>query len=727
MNASLKNANRLTLTVVSVKYESAAFTIFEGMPKTEKQSVTVTTSQSVKPGSKVVVDGRFINHPKFGRQFKATTLVAYLPDSKEELIAYFQSGGVPGIGKLLALELIKAFGDDTITVIEEEPWRLRAIKGIGTDRAASIKAVIAKERSYAKLLKFIEPYDVELSQAALIHHHFGMNSVDVTKAPWKLREVKGVTNETIRQLSKGVSGNDEQLQKDQVTAHLNRMLALGGHTSILLSDLHAAVEKEMKTFADSTMSGSDLNALLPGTAVTYDYAGESYVTTEQCFKRDKWIADQITYRQSRPRRVSFVADADILSTLVPEQRVAYQALCENPDTLLVGSSGTGKTTVLKAFVQTVLLQDSNLKVSLCAPTGKAASRLSDGIGLPALTIHRLLGSKGPNGWTYHHKNKLDCDLLVIDELSMLDAFLFAAILSALPPECILLMAGDRDQLNSVGPGAIIRDLLDSHCLPVAGLYEPIPFDPRSPITQTAREALQALPLSLPYADEANPEASFQISVETDNEVSEKVYGVLSSLTIPDRLKTRIMSPFKNGPLGSQALNKKIHHLMNPALSNSIKRPKRFGAFYEKDRVIQTRNSHELGVFNGQVGYIKTVHPDQTCDIAFGAHAVLFTESDLKYLELAYATTIHKMLGGEADNVVVILPSDPKGFVSRQMLNTAVTRARTRLIVIVVKEAFTLAANIDASDKCCTALSHLLNGQFAHEAGEGLVNTEVNRY
>lgn len=726
MNASLKNANRLTLTVVSVKYESAAFTIFEGMPKTDNQSITVTTSQSVKPGSKVVVDGRFINHPKFGRQFKATTLVAYLPDSKEELIAYFQSGGVPGIGKLLALELIKAFGDDTITVIEEEPWRLRTIKGIGNGRAASIKAVIAKERSYAKLLQFVEPYDIELSQAALIHHHFGMDSVDVTKAPWKLREVKGVTDDTIRRLSKGVSGNDEQLQKDQVSAHLNRMLALGGHTSIRLRDLRAAIEKEVKTFADS-MSERDLNTLLPATAVTYEYAAESYVATEQCFNRDKWIADQITYRQSRPRHVSFAANADILSRLIPEQRATYQALCKNPDTLLIGPPGTGKTTVLKAFVQTVLLQDSNLKVSLCAPTGKAASRLSEGIGLPALTIHRLLGSKGPGGWTYHHKNKLDCDLLVIDELSMLDAFLFAAVLSALPPECILLMAGDRDQLKSVGPGAIIRDLLDSHCLPVTELYEPIRFDPRSPITQTAREALQALPLSLPYADQENLETSFQISVEADNEVSEKLYGVLSSLTIPDRLKTRIISPLKNGPLGSRALNKKIHNLMNPALSNNDKKPKMFGTFYEKDRVIQTRNNHDIGVFNGEVGYIKTVNQDQTCDIAFGARTVLFAEFDLKYLELAYSTTIHKMQGSESDTVIVILPSDPKGFVSRQMLNTAVTRARRRLIVIVVKEAFTLATNIDASDKCCTALSHLLNEQFANEAGEGLVNIKVNRY
>jgi len=156
--------------------------------------------------------------------------------------------------------------------------------------------------------------------------------------------------------------------------------------------------------------------------------------------------------------------------------------------------------------------------------------------------------------------------------------------------------------------------------------------------------------------------------------------------------------------------------MNPALSKQGKPPRTFGTFFEKDRVIQTRNNHELNVFNGQVGYVKEVHSDQTCNIAFGNRTVLFTEPDLKHLELAYATTIHKMHGSEADTVIVILPSDPMGFVSREMLNTAVTRARTRLIIIVVKDAFTLAANISDSEKCCTALSHLLNERFAHEAG-----------
>jgi len=716
MTNTLSNAKRLTLTVTRVNYESESFVVFEGMSARSDRAITVTANTTVKEGSKVVVDGQFISHPRFGHQFKATTLVAYLPEKKEELIAYFSSGGVPGIGKQLALQIVREFGDKTLSVIEDEPWLLKTIKGIGPDRASAISEVVRKERSYANLLKALESMDIELNQAALIHRNFGVESLEIIKSPWKLREITGITSHTIDCLSaQAPEAKQSDIFADQCEHILHRLLSMGGHTTIPLELLPEAIQKDSKlvTLANQI---DQIETLLPERVIRYKAEGQSFVTSQKNLKRDQWISDQIAYRNSQPCHPGFPASADVLGTLISEQKPAYANLCQNPSSLLTGPPGTGKTFLISAFVKTALEHDATLKIKLAAPTAKAADRMEEGIGLRATTIHRLLGSRGPKGWTYNFKNQLNCDIVIIDEISMVDAYLFAALLAAIPANAVLMLAGDGEQLKSVGQGAVLRDLINAKCFHTVTLSEPVRFDARSPITMAAQNALNGEPLTLPQDCESNITESYQVIVNGDQDIPEQLQETLRKMTVGQRLKTRIISPLRNGPSGSRNLNTLVRPLMNPKVSEG-RSTKSLGGFNTKDKVIVTRNHHDLNVFNGQTGFITDIHSDETCTVAFGKREVMFNKSNLSLLELAYVTTIHKMQGSEADTIILLLPPDSNGFVSREMLNSGITRARKQIIVIAVKNAFQAAANVSSGDRCYTALSHILNEQIALERVE----------
>jgi exodeoxyribonuclease V alpha subunit len=715
MTQQLLNAKRLTLTVTRINFESDSFTVFEGMPARSNTKVTVTTNMQVRAGCKVVADGQFVNHPKFGRQFKATTLVAYLPDRKEELMAYFSSGGVPGIGKQLALELVREFGERTLAVIEDEPWRLKTVKGIGPDRAASIQEVVKRERSYANLLKVLEPLEIDLAQAALIHRKFGADSVEAIKAPWKIREAGGISDHTIDQLATiAPEKNSGAIIADRLERTLTRLMNLGGHTALPIEALEAHCESD-EQLATICKERADLKASLADTSVFFTHDGKEFLTTRSCYARDKWIADQFDYRNSQPDHGGFKELSSVVQRLIPEQKTPYAGLCANPNSLLIGPPGTGKTYMIDALVKTALAHDPSLKIRLAAPTAKAASRLTEAVGIEATTIHRLLGSRGPQGWTHHFRNQLDCDLLIIDELSMVDAYLFAAILAATPAQCALLLAGDGGQIKSVGQGNIIRDLTQSKIIPIVELTEPVRFDSRSPITLAAQDALQAQPLSLP-AGEPNQDTSFQIQSDSAADLVETLVRIVESMSVQERLQTRIVSPFRAGMTGIQNLNTIVQPFMNPIMAAG-KRAQELDFLCEKDRVIVTRNLRDLSVFNGQNGYVSKVHNDNTCTVSLAGKSVLFTQANMKHLELGYVTTFHKMQGSEAEVVIVVLPNDKAGFVSREMVNTAITRARSKVIVLTEKDSFLQAANVSSSDRCHTTLSYLLtNKDDSQESG-----------
>lgn len=710
------------------------------VPDEQELVPVVGTSHGVHNGAEIVARGRFTTHPKFGRQFSALSVVPVQPSSAEGLTRYLASGLVKGIGPKTAARIVRHFGGDTLEVIYQEPERLHEVPGLGHQKARMLAKAFQEQKAVKEVMRFLIENDISPLLAKRIHQRFGEKSVEVLRTdPYVLaRELKGVGFVTADRIALGMGIEIDSIQR--LKAGLFYALEKGrddGHCYLPGETLckKALVLLSVGEEVDLTPALEDLIAEGLVTVEENRYYLKQIDAAEQFVAR--FVSDR-TLPLEKPRigrlKVESAlkkAGQELEISFSEEQRKAVVAATEFPLLLITGGPGCGKTTVTRALVKTFLI--AKKRVALCAPTGRAAQRMSQVCHHPASTIHRLLRFDPFSGRFLHGPStpleieSEPVDLVVVDEASMVDIQLGKALLSAIPHSATLVLVGDKDQLPSVGPGRMFADLLSLHEVQSVNLSQLFRRSSTSTINDVAFQINAGITPDIPEPDGATKADAYFL----ERRDAESAAGLVESLVadqiprkfgIPPRDIT-VLTPTHRGPLGTQALNERIQNALNPSSPETPYLEVAGQPLRLNDRVCQRVNNYQLddfGVFNGDVGSIHSVNQkDESLQVELWDGRLITYESGvLSQLALAYAITVHRSQGSEIPCVILALHDSHYTLLERQLIYTGVTRSKQLLIVVGSKKALALASKRSMASKRCTRLAERVREQVgSHTAAE----------
>lgn len=708
-------------TVERVTYHNAenGFCVLRVHAKGKRDLVTVVGhAPTIGAGEWISVTGLWFSDRVHGLQFKANVLKATPPTGVEGIEKYLASGQMRGIGPAMAKRIVSAFGEDTFEIIEANPERLTEIASIGPWRASKIVAGWAEQKAVREIMIFLHAHGVGTARAVRIFKTYGHEAIKVmTENPYRLaRDVRGIGFRTAdaiaaklgveksspHRLRAGISfalqtATDEghcglpsemlvtltqkllevdpalieaalaeELQGDDVVSD-----TITGHTCIFLKGLHGserALAHRLIEFAKGTVPwpGIDLGKALP------------------------WV-------ESKTGKV-----------LSPSQREAVRLVLASKVTVMTGGPGVGKTSTLDTILR--ILTAKGVRVLLAAPTGRAAKRMTEQTGLEAKTIHRLLEIDPKHGgFSRNEENPLDCDLLVIDETSMVDVPLMNALTKAIPRDAGLLMVGDVDQLPSVGPGQVLADIIRSERIPVARLSEVFRQAAESQIVVNAPRINQGqMPEPLKHGEASD---FYTIEIAAPDEGVPKLIEVVTK-RIPRRFgldpnkDIQVLCPMNRGSLGARNLNHELQAVLNPHPPATIER---FGwRFSPGDRVMETQNDYDREVFNGDLGRIVRIdHDEGAIVVQFDGREVIYPFGELDTLAPAFATTIHKSQGSEYPAVVIPVTTQHYTMLARNLLYTGVTRGKQLVVLIGQKKAIAMAVRGQQAKRRWTKLGEWL--------------------
>ncbi|MGE4291624.1 MAG: ATP-dependent RecD-like DNA helicase [Desulfovibrio sp.] len=726
----------LNAEVQSVVYhnEESGWVVARVRAKDEPGLVSIVgTLGRLTPGESLVLTGEWKTHPKFGRQLDVQSFEQARPATENGVVKYLASAAVKGIGPKTAELLVQRFGVGVLDILDEEPERLLEIKGISKNKLKDIVESWDKQREIKNLILFLHSHGVPPTFAGRIFRLHGAQSVKRLKEnPYELvYEIRGVGFRTADSmaLKLGFPADSPQRIQAALVFTLFSMSERGGH-------LYVPREK-LQSEAMRLLEGVDFELIEDAMAVlrekkkihVEDLPGEDdsqAVYLWHFYRYEREIAQRLHALLSHPSPVSRAdvekalpkVERELGFELTDEQREAVFGACANKAFIITGGPGTGKTTITRAVVAT--LKELGLKPKLAAPTGRAAKRLSEATGRMALTLHRLLQFQPDGGFQYGEDKKLKADVMLVDEASMLDAHLCLSVLRALPLTCRLVLVGDVNQLPSVGPGNVLADLIDSEVLPSARLsYIFRQAQESSIVTNAHRINAGQYPEESPYAP---PRADFfwvrqddparvqELIVETVCERIPERYGL-------DPLRdVQVLTPMHKGEVGTQALNRLLQDRLNPrpALARGCEIKRGFQCFRVGDRVLQLRNNYEKEVFNGDLGWIHELDAEAgELAVDFEGNLVYYEASELDDLTLAYAVSVHKSQGSEYPAVVVPVVTQHYIMLQRNLLYTALTRARRLAVMVGGEKAFGIGLrNVDAF-KRHTRLRTRLRDLFNH--------------
>ncbi|WP_230312595.1 SF1B family DNA helicase RecD2 [Paracoccus lichenicola] len=611
----------------------------------------------ISAGEWITASGLWLNDRTHGLQFKAQFLKTSAPSSIEGIEKYLGSGMIRGIGPVYARRLVKAFGTDVLDIIEAEPERLREVGGIGPVRAAKIIAGWADQKVIREIMVFLHQHGVGTARAVRIFKTYGTDAVQVmSENPYRLaRDIRGIGFRTADLLA-GKLGI-EKTASIRVRAGVSFALseAMGdGHCGLPRAELTGLAEKLLEV--PPALIVSAIGEELAEGSVTADRVGEAdCIFLTGLYQAERAIAGHLERLRRGPlpwpaidadRALPWIETRTGLS-LAPSQAEAIRLALRSKVTVITGGPGVGKTTIVNAILR--ILAAKGVKLLLAAPTGRAAKRMTETTGLEARTIHRLL-EFDPKAFAFkrNEDSPLDCDLLVIDETSMVDVPLMQSLMKALPPSAALLMVGDIDQLPSVGPGQVLADIIGSAAVPVVRLTEVFRQAAQSKIITTAH-AINAG--RLPDLAPPEGEADFYFVPARDPEEAVARIVELVSRRIPRRFgldpikDIQVLCPMNRGGVGARSLNIELQKALNPAGENKVER---FGwTFAPGDKVMQVENDYDKDVYNGDIGTIEDVDADEgEVAVRFDDRTVTFAFGELDTLVPAYAATIHKSQGSE---------------------------------------------------------------------------------
>jgi exodeoxyribonuclease V alpha subunit len=690
--------------VERVTYQSAenGFCVVRVKVRGHRELVTlVGHAATISAGEWITATGSWVNDRTHGQQFKARFLKTSMPTSVDGIEKYLASGMIRGIGPVYAKKLLNAFSDKVFDIIEAEPDRLREVDGIGPKRAGRIVAAWAEQKVVREIMVFLHSHDVGTARAVRIYKTYGADAVQVmSENPYRLaRDIRGIGFKTADAIAMKLGVDKTALVR--VRAGISYALTEAmdeGHCGLPWDELMPLAAQLLEVPQDLIRTALDLE-LVDGTVTASRVGDKPCAFLTGLYRAERNIADRLLQLRNGKlpwpwidpdKAIPWIEQRSGL-VLAESQRSAVALALTSKVLVITGGPGVGKTTLVNAILR--ILSAKGAKLLLCAPTGRAAKRMTEATGFEAKTIHRLLEvDPKTGGFRRGDDNPLDCDFLVLDEASMVDVMLMHALMKAVPDKAAFLIVGDIDQLPSVGPGQVLTDIISSGALPVVRLTEVFRQAAKSRIISSAHRINQGF---LPDLSSPGSESDFYFVQADDPETAVVRIIELVKTRIPKRFgldpvrDIQVLCPMNRGGVGARSLNIELQAALNPAGERKVER---FGwTFARGDKVMQIENDYAKEVYNGDIGYIEDVDLDDgELTISFDGRSVTYGFGELDTLVPAYAATIHKSQGSEYPAVVVPVMTQHYAMLQRNLLYTGVTRGKKLVVLVGQKKAVAIA-------------------------------------
>lgn len=692
-------AEELIGTVESIVFHSEenGYTVCRILTAGRRDPATVVgTCATIWEGQTLKATGKWIRHRQHGYQFQAESLVCVTPTSAQGIERFLAGGLIRGIGKVYAKRLVKHFGTDTLHIIEKESQRLEEVDGIGPARRRKIKASWNEQQGVRDIMIFLQSHGVGTAQASRIYRQYGDKSIAlISENPYRLcDEVWGIGFKTADKVARSIGIPAES----KVRARAGLIYVLGemtdeGHCFSLGPELLLHAQKLLDIPVE-ILSPALEDEIASRRLIRDDdkiYLADLHLAETAIANRlQALLAAPFPFRPIQADKAVPWAEQRMELTFAPLQQQALNTAFTSKVSIITGGPGVGKTTIIRALADVFCAR--KLKLELAAPTGRAAKRMEEATGHEARTIHRLLKFNPAIGrFEFNALNPLDLDVVILDEVSMMDVHLAGAFLQALPDSAVLVLVGDTDQLPSVGPGNLLRDMIDSGRIPVTALNRIFRQETSGYIVRNAHHVNRGEELELPPPGTLSD--FYFLSCDDTDTVIQRMLDLLTE-RIPRRFglnplqDVQVLTPMRRNQLGADNLNSVIQERINPT-GAAIER---FGRKYRAgDRVMQIRNNYDRQVYNGDIGHILSIDlEEQEIAVELDGRKVVYGFSDLDELVHAYACSIHKSQGSEYPAVIILLTTQHFKLLQRNLLYTAITRGRRLVCVIGSKKAIWLA-------------------------------------
>ena len=717
---------RGTVEAVVFASQDNRFAVLKVMPEKLTAKITVTISgMAPLVGQMLELQGSWFKHPRFGDQFKAASFKAIAPSSSAGIEKFLASGAIDGIGPAMAKRIVDMFGERTLEVMGKSPEELSKVPGIGKKTLQKIIASYTEQSELTEIMVWLENHGLSSTYAGKIYAKYSSFAIDIMeKDIYRLaHEIDGIGFLTADKIAYnlGIAKDNESRISSGIDYTLNQLCA-GGHCCV--PELTLA-EKAAKTLQlpHEPVFQVIRRRIADDTLSTEVSGGETLLYPPYLYRAEKKTAARLLELQKSSEPLSGahisldikVWEKENNIKLAEQQKRAIEACLHYGVLVLTGGPGTGKTTIVKGILS--ILRAQGLKVRLAAPTGRAAKRLSETTGRRAVTIHRLLeagaGGEGGSqqlGFAKDLDDQLEADAIILDEVSMVDIVLMQHFLNAVPDGCRIILVGDTDQLPAVGPGSVLKDIIRSGVIPSIRLTEIFRQAKASMIIQNAHiiNAGRLPDLSRRYDD-------FRFyEIDDDEAITAKILE-LCTKELPaegyDILKdVQVLSPMHRLECGVANLNLMLQNALNPAGPFVDECKAGAQTFRTGDKVMHIRNNYQKNVFNGDIGFIRAISKDKIA-VDFPDHTVSYDKNELGELMLAYASSVHKSQGSEYRVVIMPLSAGHYIMLQRNLLYTAITRAREKVILIGSKKALNTAVQSSRTQKRYTLLAERLAGKL----------------
>jgi len=662
---------------------------------------TIGHAAMISAGEWVTASGEWINDRTHGLQFRARFLKTSAPTSLDGIEKYLGSGMIRGIGPVYAKRMVKMFGNDVFDLIEVEPEKLREVEGIGPKRADKITSAWADQKVIREIMVFLHSHGVGTARAVRIFKTYGVDAVQVmSENPYRLaRDIRGIGFRTADLIAEKLG--IEKTAMIRVRAGISYALteAMGnGHCGLPLEELIPLSIKLLEVPDELIQNAIELE-ITDGAVITDTVADTQCLFLSGLYHAEKGVADRFQHLVSGllpwlnidvDKALPWIQKKTSL-TLAQSQIEAIRLALRSKVMVITGGPGVGKTTIVNSILQ--ILAAKAVRLLLCAPTGRAAKRMKEATGMEAKTIHRMLEIDPKSfGFKRNEESPLECDLLIVDESSMVDVSLMHALLKAVPDQAAVLLVGDVDQLPSVGPGQVLADIIGSHAIPVARLTEVFRQATQSKIITSAHRINEGhMPdLSKPV----NQSDFYFVPAEDPDQAVMRILDMVKT-RIPKRFgldpirDVQVLCPMNRGGVGARSLNIELQAVLNPAGENKVER---FGStFSPGDKVMQIENDYDKEVYNGDIGYVKNIDVNEgEMTATFDGRAVTYLFGELDTLILAYAATIHKSQGSEYPAVIIPLLTQHYAMLQRNLLYTGMTRGKQLVVLVGQRKAVAIA-------------------------------------